>query len=125
MFKTAIRGFVVEEIQLPITFEYNSDQFDDLGEKYAATLVEHLSVVGPATVKLGGHTDPIGGEDFNMDLSLARAEALAKYLQSNGFQGQVEVQGYGESQLPKAPPGVEEGSEEHYRIARRVAFSTE
>lgn len=125
VFKTAIRGFSVEEVQLPITFEYNSTEFDNLGVTYAQALVEHLGILGADHIFLGGHTDPIGGETFNMDLSLARAEALGSFLKSNGFNGQIDVKGYGESQFPSPPPGVKAGSEEHHRIARRVAFRAE
>ncbi len=123
VFKTSIRGFTVEEVNLPITFKYNSTEFDQSGSSYADALVEHLTALGADAVNLGGHTDPVGGSDFNMNLSLARAEALADYLKERGFSGDVMVKGYGESQLPPAPPGVVAGSDEHHRIARRVAFS--
>ena len=123
VFKTAIRGFTVEEVNLPITFRYNSTEFDKTGETYAGMLAEHLTALGANNVLLGGHTDPVGGEDFNMNLSLARAEALGNYLKSQGFDGSIKVEGHGESQLPATPPGVTKGSDEHHRIARRVAFS--
>lgn len=125
VFKTAIRGFTVEEVLLPITFEYNSTEFDSLGETYAQALVEHLGVLGADHIFLGGHTDPVGGETFNLQLSLARAEALGSFLKSNGFAGRIDVKGYGESQIPSPPPGVKAGSKEHHRIARRVAFRAE
>ncbi|MDA8747899.1 OmpA family protein [Litoreibacter sp.] len=123
--KTAIRGFTIEEVNLPITFRYNSTEFDQAGETYAGVLAEHLTALGASSVVLGGHTDPVGGEAFNMDLSLARAEALSDYLKTNGFDGTIKVEGHGESQMPSPPAGVDEGSDEHHRIARRVAFSTE
>lgn len=125
VFKTAIRGFTVEEVSLPITFDYNSTTFDKSGETYAVALVEHLTAMGAESVLLGGHTDPVGGDAFNMDLSLARAEALGAYLKSQGFKGDIKVEGHGESQPPDVPDGVAEGSEEHHRIARRVAFSVQ
>lgn len=125
VFKTAIRGFTVEEVSLPITFDYNSTKFDEAGETYAVALVEHLTALGADSVLLGGHTDPVGSDAFNMELSLARAEALGNYLKSQGFQGDIKVEGHGESKPPAIPAGVEEGSEEHHRIARRVAFSVQ
>ncbi|MEL6572963.1 MAG: OmpA family protein [Pseudomonadota bacterium] len=120
---TTFRGFQVEEVALPITFEYNSTTFDVRGSDYAAVLAEHLALTSPAVVTLGGHTDPVGSEAFNLDLSLARAEALSAYLRDAGFSGEISVLGHGESQLPTPPPGIAPGSEEHHRIARRVAFS--
>lgn len=125
IFQTSIRGFEVEEVQLPITFEYNSVEFDAKGETYAMALAETLKSGNFETIELAGHTDPRGGEDFNMDLSLRRAESLRSFLESVGVSGMIVTKGYGESQLPTPPAGVAVGSEEHFRIARRVAFRTE
>lgn len=125
IFKTSIRGFSVEEVHLPITFEYNSTNFDELGAQYADALAEHLGALSAGSVELGGHTDPRGGEDFNLDLSERRAAALRDFLKDKGFAGEISIKGYGETQLPVPPDGVEEGSEEHFRIARRVAFKTQ
>lgn len=121
---TSIRGFSVEEVQLPITFEFASTQFDERGAEYARMLADHLKGMRADHIVLGGHTDPVGTEDYNLALSLARADALAAFLKSHGFAGEIETEGYGESQLPPPPPGFAEGSEEHYRIARRVGFQT-
>ncbi len=120
-----VRGFEVEEIPLPITFEYNSVQFDAAGLDYANALVNHLLMVNPVSVNLGGHTDPVGGEDFNLALSEARAEALATYIKAAGFTGDIITTPYGESRLPEPPAGIEAGSEEHHRIARRVSFASQ
>ena len=125
VFATSIRGFSVEEVELPITFRFGTTEFDERGAEYAGLLVEHLNAVGPTALRLGGHTDPVGGEDFNLALSLARAEALRDFLAANGFGGAVETAGYGESRVPEPPPGIEPGSPEHHRIARRVVFSLE
>lgn len=123
IFETKIRGFSVEEVPLPITFQYNSTEFDEAGQSYASILAEHVLASAPETIILSGHTDPRGGEAFNIELSEARAEALKDYLLDQGFTGDIEVYGLGESQLPEAPEGIDPESEEYYRIARRVAFS--
>ncbi len=120
---TSIRGFQVEEVALPITFEYNSTEFDALGTEYAALLADHIALTAPDIVTLGGHTDPVGGEAFNLNLSLARAETVSAFLRDAGFTGTIDAIGHGETQLPEPPPGIAPGSEEHHRIARRVAFS--
>lgn len=123
VFQTAIRGFNIEEVNLPITFQYNSTAFDSIGESYAQALVDHILLTDPDTVSLDGHTDPIGSEDFNLSLSLNRAEEVKNLLVQSGYDGAITVIGLGETQLPPAPPGIVPGSEEHFRIARRVAFS--
>ena len=125
IFTTSIRGFEVEEVSLPITFKYDSTEFDEIGAEYAQKLVEHITMTAPAAVSLGGHTDPVGPETYNTALSEARAEKVKSLLVENGYGGQIEIAGYGESQLPPAPPGIVPNSPEHYRLARRVAFSVE
>ncbi|HYW96362.1 MAG TPA: OmpA family protein, partial [Bacteroidales bacterium] len=46
-------------------------------------------------VKLEGHTDDTGGYEFNLRLSLDRAEAVARYLVSKGIDaGRIEYDGY-------------------------------
>ena len=52
------------------------------------------------SVKVTGHADRIGTEDYNLDLSLRRASAVGDYLTQNaGIDAQsVELAGKGESQ---------------------------
>ena len=123
IFTTSIRGFEVEEVNLPITFEHDSTEFDELGANYAKTLVEHISLTAPTVIELGGHTDPTGPDGYNLELSKQRAARVETFLRQSGYEGEIRVAGYGESRIPPAPPGIEPGSAEHHRIARRVAFS--
>lgn len=125
IFQTSIRGFTVEEVQLPVTFEYDSTTFDAKGETYAMALSDYLKTNGAEKIELNGHTDPRGSEDFNLELSVRRAEALAAFLKDHGYKGTILTKGFGETQPPEAPEGIAEGSEEYYRLARRVAFRTE
>lgn len=125
LFATNIRGYEVSEVPLPITFVYATDDFDPAGEAYAQMLAEHLTTFAPASITLAGHTDPIGSDAYNLALSEDRADALAAYLRDHGYQGEITVTGLGRSQVPPPPPGIEPGSEEHYRIARRVTFAEE
>lgn len=123
--KTKIRGFTVEEVSLPITFQYDSTDFDETGATYAAALADHLRSIGADHVTLVGHTDPRGSEDYNLQLSEARAAALGDFLSQQGLSAEIELIGAGESVPPQVPNGIEPGSEEFFRISRRVAFRTE
>ena len=61
----------------------------------AATLKEW----GDVKVEVAGHTDSIGTDDYNMGLSLRRANAVRDYLISKGIAGEnLTAKGYGESQ---------------------------
>jgi len=44
-----------------------------------------------------GHTDSVGREDYNLDLSQKRADAVVDYLKSHGVECQLEARGYGET----------------------------
>ena len=52
------------------------------------------------SVRLTGHADRVGTEDYNMDLSLRRASAVSDYLVQNaGVSAQsIEIAGRGESE---------------------------
>ncbi len=67
---------------------------------------------------INGHTDNTGSAETNMELSLARAKAVKKYLHERGVNlNQMNAQGFGES-VPKASNDTPEGR----AINRRVEF---
>ena len=70
-------------------------------------------------LKIAGHTDSDGSYDFNMDLSIDRAKAIAEYIIYFGTipSAKIETFGYGSSQ-----PIVEEKTEEDQALNRRVEF---
>ena len=119
----SVRGFVVEEVSLPITFRYGEDNFDERGQLFADKLIDHLNLTGATRITLGGHTDPRGSDEFNLKLSEDRTKALEKYLKSNGFEGEVDLNWFGESRPPHAVPGIDPESEEFFQLSRRVVFS--
>ncbi|MEM8801149.1 MAG: OmpA family protein [Pseudomonadota bacterium] len=124
-FQTTFRGFKVEEVPSQITFVFAKTEFDEKGEIFAQALLDFLLEQSPDRVELDGHTDPIGGEEFNMDLSIARGEAVKTFLEKGGFEGEIVVRGFGETQVPTPLLGQDEGSEEHYQLARRVVMRME
>lgn len=70
-------------------------------------------------LKIAGHTDSDGSRDFNMDLSIERAKAIAEYIIyfGNISAARIETFGFGNSQ-----PIVEEITEEDKALNRRVEF---
>ncbi len=83
--------------------------------KLADFLIDHPDV----KLKIGGHTDSDGNEEFNQKLSQHRAIAIMEYLVAfaNVDPRQVEAIGYGSSR-----PIVEEKSEAAKKMNRRVEF---
>jgi len=49
-----------------------------------------------------GHTDSVGGKDYNRGLSLSRARSIAAYLRKRGLKAKFFYEGFGE-ESPKVP----------------------
>lgn len=78
----------------------------------AATLKEW----GDVKVEVAGHTDSIGTDDYNMGLSLRRANAVRDYLIGKGIAAEnLTAKGYGESQ-PVADNRTAEGRFKNRRV---------
>lgn len=73
------------------------------------------------TVELHGHTDAIGSDAYNQDLSERRAEIVNGYLTSHGIDASriTSVVGFGESQ-PIAPNDTDEGRARNRRTELSV-----
>jgi OOP family OmpA-OmpF porin len=65
---------------------------------------------------IDGHTDNVGSDAYNLDLSQRRAEAVRAFLVQNGIRGtRVTAQGQGESS-PVASNTTEAGRQQNRRV---------
>ena len=72
-------------------------------------VVELAATFGNAYLRIGGNTDNVGNRDSNMRLSRQRAESVASYLVSRGFErNKFDVVGHGPDK-PVAGNDSEEG----------------
>ena len=69
---------------------------------------------GHEVLTVTGHTDSVGPEDYNMGLSVRRAQSAADYLEAQGIDS-ITVKGMGESS-PVADNGTREGRAQNRRI---------
>ena len=84
-----------------VNFGFDRADLDATATAAIDTLVgEAKSKGGIKSVRVTGHADRIGTEEYNLDLSLRRAGAVSDYLTQNaGIDAQsVELAGKGESQ---------------------------
>lgn len=106
------KTYVLKNIQ----FEFNSyrllyPSFAEL-EKVVSLMEQQPNI----KIMLAGHTDDVGGDQYNRTLSRNRAKTVASYLISKGIPAnRVEYAGYG-----KSKPLMEGTSSEVRRINRRV-----
>ncbi|CDZ56634.1 DUF4384 domain-containing protein [Neorhizobium galegae] len=97
IYSSDVRGIVPVSIPVPITFEFNKSTFTDVGSQAAQELLEAVKEQNPDHIVLVGHTDQKGTDDYNMKLSMARADAVAKFLRENGVSISIDTQGQGAS----------------------------
>ena len=99
-----------------VTFALNSSklnpQFDAVLDKLATTLLEYNQTV----IQIAGHTDSTGSHDYNMKLSLARAESVKAYLVSRGVPPARLVTVGAGPDYPIASNATEEGRAENRRV---------
>ena len=99
-----------------VTFAFNSAdlnaQFYPVLDKVAQTLVEYDKTV----IEVAGHTDSVGSDAYNQQLSERRANSVAAYLASHGVAGtRVVTVGAGEGH-PVASNETEEGRAQNRRV---------
>ncbi len=122
LFPESYRGYVVEEVPLPVQFQFDSTRFTSKGEQVAAYLLDYLLRQGLPHIRLIGHTDPKGDAGYNQGLSLRRAEAVRAYLETGGYRGIVEIEGRGESEpfQPADPTRFANDIDAKHQLDRRV-----
>lgn len=90
-------------------FEFDRAELAAAAETNLRRTADFIRQGGPGTVTIIGHTDSKGSEEYNLDLSRRRAEAVAAWLRKEpGMDGrQFAVQGRGEVEpvAPNAAPG--------------------
>ncbi len=92
---TAFRSFGVREVAIPVQFHFDSVEFTEKGRAAAADLLDYLERQGMPAITLIGHADPMGDPEYNRELSLRRAQAVADRLRTQGYSGEVRVEGRG------------------------------
>jgi outer membrane protein OmpA-like peptidoglycan-associated protein len=87
---------------------------DDIG-----TLDDDVATLkswGDVDIEVAGHTDSMGSDAYNMNLSQQRAEAVRNFLIGKGVaENRLTAKGYGESQ-PVADNATEEGRFKNRRV---------
>jgi outer membrane protein OmpA-like peptidoglycan-associated protein len=72
-------------------------------------------------IAIEGHTDNVGGDEYNMKLSENRANAVRSYLVSQGLNsGIVTAQGFGKTR-PVADNGIAAGRQRNRRVEMVVS----
>jgi len=100
-----------------IYFDFNKSDVKPESEPALQEINKLLSGNPNLKVFIVGHTDNVGGVDYNMKLSQARADAVVKVLTTKYKINPQRLKAYGVGQLaPVAPNKTEEGRAKNRRV---------
>lgn len=106
------RDYILKNIQ----FEFDSYRLMKSSYKELDLVVELLNANPTFKVRLSGHTDFIGSDEYNLTLSRNRARSVADYFISKGIKPE-RIQSFG---FGKARPIIFDKTDEARMINRRV-----
>ena len=113
----------VEKISytLYIEFDFDKDMVRPQHHNDVKKIADTLAKYSEANVQLAGHTDSIGTDAYNMDLSKRRANMVKKYLETvfKVKASRISTVGYGESK-PIASNDTSEGRQRNRRVVADI-----
>jgi len=113
----------VEKISytLYIEFDFDKDMVRPQHHNDVKKIADTLAKYSEANVQLAGHTDSIGTDAYNMDLSKRRANMVKKYLETvfKVKASRISTVGYGESK-PIASNDTSEGRQKNRRVVADI-----
>jgi outer membrane protein OmpA-like peptidoglycan-associated protein len=99
-----------------ITFETNKDVIRPSSETTLEAALAVLLEYADVRLEVQGHTDDVGVDAFNLDLSQRRAEAVVRWFVARGVEaGRLRAVGYGETR-PVAENVSDAGRAENRRV---------
>ncbi len=104
------QAFVLENIY----FDFNQFDLNEDVKKYLDLIYNWLLKNQNLRIEIGGHTDSVGTDDYNMELSIKRALSVYNYLYLKGGITNLLYKGYG-NKIP-----ISQGSEGFKN--RRIEF---
>ena len=109
------RVLILDKVFFELDADVIAKESFSLLDEVVETLLNHPEIT---LVEIQGHTDDQGDDEYNLDLSMRRAQSVRTYLVQTGVSDErLMAQGYGEAQALQ--PGT---SEEARAANRRVEF---
>lgn len=108
------RGISIDLNQ--VLFDFNSYNLNENAKNTLDSILEILKKYPNQEIQISGHTDDIGSENYNQELSEKRAKAVAEYLIQNGLsENQISYIGYGDKK-PLYPNNTPENRAKNRRV---------
>ena len=94
--REAMEG-VRSALTAPIYFEYDSDAIGDAGRSSLDQKLAILQANSGIRLRIAGHADERGSDEYNLALGQRRAAAAKRYLTQRGIpEAQIEIVSFGE-----------------------------
>lgn len=107
---------LVLSMPVEILFDFDSSKVKEGVKESLNTLGKALAENKDIKLKIDGHTDYIGTEQYNLNLSLKRANSIKNYLVGRGVSANnISIEGYGK-QNPVANNSTEAGRAKNRRV---------
>ncbi len=99
-----------------VLFAFDRSDLQPGASQSLGEVARYLKEFPDNRIEIEGHTDSVGGDDYNQKLSERRARAVANFLMARGIdRNRVAVAGLGEA-VPVASNGNEAGRKENRRV---------
>ena len=104
------------ELKQTVYFDFNKSSIKPVSFPLLNDVAQAMADNPKIKVEIGGHTDSIGDDNFNLKLSQARADAVRLYLVKRGIDAmRMVAKGYGEN-VPIADNRTAEGRSQNRRV---------
>ena len=99
-----------------VSFDFDSASIKPAFYPTLDKVASLLQQYNQSVVTIIGHTDSVGSDAYNLDLSQRRAESVGQYLASRGVSyGRLRTEGHGERE-PRASNATEAGRQQNRRV---------
>ncbi|MGM0505565.1 MAG: OmpA family protein [Bacteroidota bacterium] len=112
-------GFVEEEPEpepdhieelTSVNFNFDKSDITDRASRMLADNVQQLRDNPDVRVRVDAYTDHVGGDQYNVRLSVRRAESVANFYRTNGISSdRIETRGLGKHPVPCTEEEADDG----------------
>lgn len=112
----------LETLEVSFKFQFNNIELTVENEEYLSDLAELLQSEPRLRVQLIGHTDNVGTDAYNLNLSRQRAETVKNFLINKGIdEMQIDVEAKGEAE-PVESNDTAIGREKNRRVELKLIY---
>ena len=117
-------AYIAENALKTVNFAFDRSNITDAAAQNLADNVELLKNASAFNIRVDAYTDHVGGDQYNLRLSLRRAKSVVDFYTANGISAdRIESRGLGKAPVPCMDQTSERGCERNRR-AESIPLST-